>query len=599
MTTPHFDLVVHATHEAGLKVGGIGAVLDGLLAQPAYNSAVRRTILVGPFDAWNGLEMEQLYAPRNGFKPLYSAHNGLYDVPEDLARALTQVEMGYQVRLLYGTRRFGSFEHEVLLVDPQGASPGPSNDLKYYLWERYAIDSRRYDRYDEYQRYLKAAEPGFAALQALVTSAIHVPAQTSTTSDVSGRAVLLAHEWLGLPLVFSAQRHRPGAYRSVFYAHETASVRPLVEGHPGHDTRFYNAMTIARDRGLSLPEVFGDQHANYKHALLLAAASCDGIFAVGDLVVEELRFLSPAYRSREVSLVYNGVPSSRVTRDARERSRQRLQRYVQNLFGFRPTWVFTHVTRMVPSKALWRDVGVLEQLDSELAQRGETAALISLSSAVPAGRRSEDVWRWESEYGWPVQHRGDNGDLVSDEWPYYSAIQRFNQTAHASRIVLMNQFGWSRERCGSRMPDDMEFNDIRQGSDLEFGQSIYEPFGIGQVEPLCAGALCCVSSVCGCVGFIHKRGGTELANVVVADYVTLPEQFGGLGLVQILSISKSDRDLVEAHTARLTARTIAERLPRDESARRVLMGGGYSLSAQMSWAVVVEDLLLPALEKLF
>jgi hypothetical protein len=27
------------------------------------------------------------------------------------------------------------------------------------------------------------------------------------------------------------------------------------------------------------------------------------------------------------------------------------------------------------------------------------------------------------------------------------------------------------------MPADMEFMDIRKGSDVEFGQSIYEPFG--------------------------------------------------------------------------------------------------------------------------
>jgi len=60
ITQYQFDLVVHATHEAGLKVGGIGAVLDGLLGQPAYNQAVRRTILAGPVDAWNGLEMERL-----------------------------------------------------------------------------------------------------------------------------------------------------------------------------------------------------------------------------------------------------------------------------------------------------------------------------------------------------------------------------------------------------------------------------------------------------------------------------------------------------------------------------------------------------------
>jgi len=587
------DLVVHATHEAGLKVGGIGAVLDGLLGQPAYNQAIRRTILVGPFDAWNGLEMERLYAPRNGFKPLYSANNGVYDVPEELARALTQFEMVYQVRLLYGTRRFGTFAHEVLLIDPQGASAGASNDLKYYLWEQHGIDSGRYERYDEYQRYLKAAEPSFAALQAIAGFPPRVPAEGQ------GRAVMLAHEWLGLPLVFSAQRHQPGAYRTVFYAHETATVRPLVEGHPGHDTRFYNAMYAARERGMSLPEVFGDQGANYKHALLLAAAACDGIFAVGDLVVDELRFLSPAYHSREIPLVYNGVPSERVTPEDRERSKQRLQRYIKNLFGFRPSWVFTHVTRMVPSKAMWRDVRVLEQLDSELVRRGETAALISLSSAVPAGRRNEDVWRWEAEYGWPAVHRGDNGDLVSDEGPYYSSIQRFNQSAHASRIVLVNQFGWSRESCGSRMPADMGFDDIRQGSDLEFGQSIYEPFGIGQVEPLFAGALCCLSSVCGCVGYIHKRGGTELANVVVADYVTLPEPFGGLTLSQILSIGKADRDIVETQTARRVASSIAARLPRDEHATQALMETGYVLSTQMSWAVVVGELLLPALERLF
>jgi hypothetical protein len=593
MSQFQFGLVVHATHEAGLKVGGIGAVLDGLLSQPSYNNAVRRSILVGPFDAWNRLEMERLYAPRNGFKPRYSAHDGLYDVPAELGRALSQVEMGFQVRLLYGTRRFGGFDHEVLLVDPQAAAVQPANDLKYYLWERHGIDSRRYERYAEYQRYLKAAEPSFAALQA-----IRQHLSVGAGENLS-RAIMIAHEWLGLPLAFCAQRHEPGAYRTVFYAHETATVRPLIEGHPGHDTRFYNAMYAARERGLSLTEVFGDQSANYKHALLSAAATCDGVFAVGDLVVDELRFLSPMYRSRVIALVYNGVPSERVNSKGRSRSQQRLKQYIQNILGFRPSWVFTHVTRMVPSKAMWRDVRVLEQLDGELVKRGESAALIALSTAVPAGRRGEDVGRWEAEYGWPVSHRGDNGDLVSDEWPYYSAIQQFNRSAHASRIVLVNQYGWSRERCGNRMPAEMEFNDIRLGSDLEFGQSIYEPFGIGQVEPLCAGALCCVSNVCGCVGFAHKRGAMELANIVVADYVTLPEPFAGLTLSQILSIGQSDRDIVEAYAARRAAMMIDARLPRAEVAAQQFLDDGYALSVQMSWAVVVDELLLPALEILF
>ena len=43
MPSSNIPLVVHATHEAGFKLGGIGAVLDGLLGSPAYNEAVGRT----------------------------------------------------------------------------------------------------------------------------------------------------------------------------------------------------------------------------------------------------------------------------------------------------------------------------------------------------------------------------------------------------------------------------------------------------------------------------------------------------------------------------------------------------------------------------
>lgn len=598
MSSPEFDLIVHATHEAGLKVGGIGAVLDGLLDQPAYNRAVRRTILVGPFSAWDALEMERIYAPRNRFRVRYSAHDGIYDVDEELARAFTQIELGYRVRLLYGTRPFGHAEHEVLLVDARDVNPQAVNDFKFHLWERYGINSDRYQSYPEYEQYMRAAEPSFAALQALTNHSTTSLLDDSSTSPPH-HPIMIAHEWLGLPLAFCAQRHQPDAYRTIFYAHETATVRPLVENHSGHDTRFYNALYTARDYGLYLEEVFGNQHDFFKHALLIAAANCDGVFAVGDLVVDELRFLSSAYASRRIELVYNGVPSSSITLEARWHSKQKLQQYTANLLAYRPSWVFTHVTRMVLSKAMWRDLRVMEQLDALLAARSETAVLFTLSSAVPAGRRSEDVYRWEAKYGWPVGHRSDNGDLVGLEWDYFRAIEQFNRRARASRIVLVNQFGWNRERCGLRMPTDMEFDDIRHGSDLEFGQSIYEPFGIGQVEPLSSGALCCLSNVCGCVGFINKASGLDLANVVLADYVTLPPRFRGIGLRQILAIGQWERDFVEGNAAVGVAHKIIERLPRDELTAQRLLQDGCELSQRMSWPRVVEDRLLPALSKLF
>ena len=41
--------VVHVTHEAIQKIGGIGAVLHGLLTSKVYLEQVPRNILVGPF----------------------------------------------------------------------------------------------------------------------------------------------------------------------------------------------------------------------------------------------------------------------------------------------------------------------------------------------------------------------------------------------------------------------------------------------------------------------------------------------------------------------------------------------------------------------
>ena len=46
--------VVHVTHEATGKIGGIGAVLDGMFTSKAYDQAVGRTILVSPLFSSEG-----------------------------------------------------------------------------------------------------------------------------------------------------------------------------------------------------------------------------------------------------------------------------------------------------------------------------------------------------------------------------------------------------------------------------------------------------------------------------------------------------------------------------------------------------------------
>ena len=87
-------LLVHATHEAGLKVGGIGAVLDGLLSAPSYLDSVQRTVLVGPMNANDPVHMERINNPHTGKKPGgsfggFMGHGG-------------QTEMGY-----HGTGQLG------------------------------------------------------------------------------------------------------------------------------------------------------------------------------------------------------------------------------------------------------------------------------------------------------------------------------------------------------------------------------------------------------------------------------------------------------------------------------------------------------------
>lgn len=587
-TDPQLNLVIHATHEAGFKLGGIGAVLEGLLGTRSYSKNVRRTILVGPMDTTNKTEMERLAAPRNRLEIHYSSAHRVNQVDTTVAAGLAKIEADHNVHILYGNRAFGDVRHEVLLVDAGQADAAKVNLFKGRIWRHYGISSDRYEHHTEYSHYLNAAESSFLALQVLVGD---------DDIDDHGHRFIIAHEFMGLPLVLAAILDAPGEYRSVFYGHEVATVRPIVEDHSGHDTMFYNVMARAMTEGKSLEDIFGNQFGFYKHALLSTAPECDNILAVGDRVVDEMRFLGPAFAEANIDLAYNGVPSYDISVEEKLASKRRLQQYAVNLglFDTPPDFVFTHVTRMIISKGLWRDIRVLEHLDGALAAEGRTAVLYILSTIIPAGRPAEDVFRMEKEYGWPVVHHEGVPDLISHEIPFYHALVAFNQTARATQIVFVNQFGWSRDRCGQRMPADMEFMDIRKGSDLEFGQSIYEPFGIAQIEPLSFGALCVVSNVCGCVGFVQRVAPPNQRNVVVADYTTLPSGLAEGGHHAALGIGQPQRDAVESASARRVADEILIRLPRTQKAMAQMIKDGYRISQRMSWEVVVSDYLLPGL----
>jgi hypothetical protein len=503
---------------------------------------------------------------------------------------LASIEAQYGVTLLYGTRRFGGQTCEVILADATGAVPEEVNHFKFALWEQYGLDSARHDGNAEYNLYLAVARPLLAAIEA-------------TGADAGlGRneKFLLGHEWLSMPLLLAARLYQPQQWRTIFYAHETATARRLVEERPGHDTAFYNAMYKAKEWNLSLESIYGNQEHDAKHALVRLATGCDAVFAVGDMVVDELRFLGGRFGKANIEVIYNGSSAVQISLADKLASKVRLQQYAERLLGYKPDYVFTHVSRMVVSKAFWRDLRLLDHLQKSLHKRGQTAVLFVLATSLGAGRRPQWVYSWEEQYNWPVTHRDDNGDLVGLERTYYyDNLEPFNKRNSQVQAVLVNQFGWSRERCGVRMPSDMTFADIRRGSDVEFGQSIYEPFGIAQVEALTYGALCCLSSMCGCIGFAARAAGglSKLPNLVVADYVTLPHGYWIGSPYDALGIDQGIRDWIEGSNSERAAHMLLARLPQNDEQRQALLESGCAAAQSMSWDVVARDYFLPALQR--
>jgi glycogen synthase len=148
-----------------------------------------------------------------------------------------------------------------------------------------------------------------------------------------------------------------------------------------------------------------------------------------------------------------------------------------------------------------------------------------------------------------------------------------------------------------RMPENMEFVDIRKGSDVEFGQSIYEPFGISQLESLTFGGICVISDVCGCAGFLRDvTGGMDVKNVIVADYTSLRTQ-DYVDIEDMLRIDRRVRTRIEASVSEKVAMQICSRLPTSEFEIAEMVSTGYKLAQNMSWDVVVNNYLLGTLNR--
>lgn len=576
---------VHVTHEAVGKIGGIGAVLEGLFTAKSYQQQIERSILISPLFTLEGGLSNRL---GTGGEVLYSSIDGL--VNTNYYPGFRRIEDEYNVNIIYGRRTFTdeltgiSSSPEVILLDISRIDPHHVNELKSNMFNQFGIRSHQYEHLWEFEQYVRIAPPALAALKVI------------GAAEPQEQTIIVSHEFMGMPTALAAKIDEHD-FKTVFYAHEVAPMRPIVEKRPGHDTMFYNVMEKAHQNGLSVGEVFGDQSKYFKYALVDAARHCDAILAVGDYVVDELRFMAPEFKTANIDLTYNGIPAFEISLEEKLVSKDRLQRYCKNVLGEKPDYVFTHVTRMTPSKGLWRDLRVLEHMDKEFRMLGKTGVLLVLSTEI--GRRSRrDIYRMEAEYNWPVAHREGMPDLSGGESEFYLGVQEFNAKSRNIKVVFINQFGFDHKCAGRRIPDDVEFMDIRKGSDVEFGQSIYEPFGIAQLEPLSFGGICVITNVCGCAGFVKQiTNDTPAKNVIVADYTNI-DGYKWYDIEDLMQIGKEMRDDIEHRVSENIALEICCRLPKDECETQGMITTGYQMAKQMSWEAVAQNYVLKTFQQI-
>ena len=576
---------VHVTHEATGKIGGIGTVLEGLFTSKTYNEEVEKSVLVCPLFNRQGVVYDRL-GP--GGEVYYSSIDGLIDSKH--YASFKRIESAYNVNIVYGRKTFVDHRSgiksspEVLLIDVSDIARGPVDELKGKMFHEYGIRSDLYEHIWDYEQWVRLGPPAIAALKAI------------GAAEQENPTIIISHEFMGMPTALAAMLDTTHDFKTVFYAHEVATMRPIVERHPGHDTMFYNVMREAHKSDLSVNEVFGDQSHFFKHALVNAARHCDNILAVGDYVVDELKFMAPEFDLADIDLTYNGIPAYEITLDDKQNSKRKLQEYCDNLLGYKPDFVFSHVTRMAQSKGLWRDFRVLEHMEKEFRTQGRTGVLFILSTET-SKRSSADIYDMEARYNWPVAHREGEPDLSGGEAAFYTGLQEFNARSRNIKVAFINQFGFTRECCGHRMPYDMEFMDIRKGCDVEFGQSIYEPFGIAHLESLSFGAICVVTNVCGCAGFVRDTAnGKDVKNVIVADYTNL-EGRKYYDVEDMVNIGKETRDEIEHKVSEKVALEICARLPRNDEEISNMIQGGYELAKHMDWDTVVQKYVSKSLHK--
>lgn len=576
-------IAVHISHEALYKIGGIGEVLAGLCTAPYYQGFFDKTLFYGPLFEYIGSASTRL--GKDGI--VYYSSRDNYDTGH-FSQMFKPLLEKFNIDIVYGKRRLLSEFNpsrtatvDVLLVDITRMRKELIDYQKYLFWEHFNLSSDQYEKDWDYEQYFRISLPYFEFLKILYPKA--------------EKFYHFSHEYMGIPSLLALELREdfsPEKHFRIFYAHEVAPVRRIVENLPGHDIAFYNLLNKAKYTHQSLEEIFGSQMNWYRTALVKLAQRVERIFAVGDLVAEEYKFLCPEVDSKKIKVVYNGLFLDHMDYEKKLKSREKFILCLSQKGCEKVDMIISHTCRLVKSKGIWRDFRLLHLLDKFLVKNNLKGVYILLATQLPQGRPPELIEKMVKEYGWPFVHKIGWPDLIGDEIEIYELLQRFNQNSKAIKGIFINQFGISKRKCGMDFPEDLTTFDLKLASDAEIGLSVYEPFGISHIEVLPLGGLPLLSTSCGVYYLLKKNFSPDFQPFVAINFIEvakdLPEEI-------LRTLTPEKREILEDLAISKYMEEIYKKIPKEEKERFKFYENILNFLSGFDWNDIVKKYFLPAL----
>jgi len=459
---------------------------------------------------------------------------------------------------------------DILLIGIKSINEGKLNHFKFQIWEKFHFACATYENEWDFEQYLRIALP-FREI-------------TSYLFNQDEETIYFSHEYMGIASCLAILLQPFPLEKTYFHAHEISTARAIIESIPCHDVAFYNFIEKDLQQQISLEDRYGNQNHLSRNALLKLTTNFNGILAVGDWVKKEYYYLIPDAPHDLVHITYNGLQTPSYSFKDKQKARKKIQNYCEKLFNYTPDIIMTHVTRLVVSKGIWRDINLMEELDDKFTKNKLKGVLIILSSLIGSGRTDEEILQMEKEYGWPILHQEGYPDLIDAEKDLYYMVHYFNAKYSSIKAVFINQFGFTTQRVGNRLSQGTTFADLRLASDAELGMSIYEPFGIAQIETIPFGGIAILSRACGSAFLLEKTfSNEEIKPYIILDFANLDPDHEHLNSIE-------HRTALEKKYLQKNAFKIFKTLPKNDSERKKIFAVCKKNLPKLSWNEVIMDM---------